>query len=57
MRVSKSFSIRWESFLGLSNKSFRFQEGNVDDMMTPLFHQQGNKALVESGLIEKEWME
>jgi len=26
-------------------------------MITPLSHQQVNKALAESGLVEKEWME
>jgi len=26
-------------------------------MKTPLSHQQSNKALAESGLVEKEWME
>jgi len=26
-------------------------------MITPLSHQQGNKALAESGLVEKEWVE
>jgi hypothetical protein len=54
MRVSNSFSIRWESFVGFRNKSFRFQDGNVDGMITPLSHRQGNKALAESGLVEKE---